>query len=129
MPALFFQSYITMEHLIIIAVKHTVCRLYQFCQEICRHAVLQLPTAVSHAAVTTQFSVQDETVTWEQDFALYWLSLCSQRPRLGQHESCSCQVRKGRFTSHLGNKSSPIQHNPSGKVLRGTVCDRCVHRA
>lgn len=99
-----------MEHLIIIAVKHTVCWLYQFCQEMCKHAILQLSTAVSHAATISQFSVQGcASQTSCLVHVPCWLSLCSQCPKWGQREARSCRAWKRSFNISHRKQAQPKQ--------------------
>lgn len=108
-----FQSHIITEHLIIIAVKHTVCWLYQFCQEICKHTLLQLPTAVSHAAMISQFSVQGCASQVGASLCAWCTSLIGF-PRaldiLSRDNVKHAPARHGKedLKSHAGSKSSPI---------------------
>lgn len=88
-----FQSYIITEWLIIIAVKHTVCWLDQFCQEMGKCAPLQLPAAVSHIAMISQFSMQGYA-RWESGSGLAAAvpsSLSQPKVRHRQDDFPSCK--------------------------------------
>lgn len=122
-----------MKHLITIAVKHAVCWLYQFCQEVCKHTVLQLPTAVFHAPMIPQFSVQGcasqegaQLCVWCMSFTVFpcALSVLSE----GNMNHALARHGKEDFTSHMGSKSSPININPV--VLEGrkpSYIQMCVY--
>lgn len=102
-----FQSYIIMERLIIAAVKHTVCWLYQFCQEMGKRVTLQLPAAVSHIAMTSQFSLQGCASQVGQRLRIRCALLSHPpsaltQPAQRQHKACSCQAGKGRFNLSHG---------------------------
>lgn len=80
-----------------------MCWLDQFCQEMGKCAPLQLPAAVSHIAMISQFSVQGYA-RWEQDSAAAVPSALSQpmrrqhKVRHGQDDFRSCTRRESSLT-------------------------------